>query len=70
MQLIRFAAGASFPLHKHLGPEFIYLLEGTAIQEGKSLSTGWSARCPYRDNRFKLPQSDGLRLSDCLLRLK
>jgi anti-sigma factor ChrR (cupin superfamily) len=43
MQLVRFAAGASFPLHKHLGPEFIYLLEGTAIQEGKRLSTGWSA---------------------------
>jgi anti-sigma factor ChrR (cupin superfamily) len=43
MQLVRFAAGASFPLHKHLGPEFIYLLEGTAIQEGRRLSTSWSA---------------------------
>jgi anti-sigma factor ChrR (cupin superfamily) len=43
MQLVRFAAGASFPLHEHLGPEFIYLLEGTAIQEGKGLSVGWAA---------------------------
>ena len=43
MQLVRFAAGASFPLHRHLGPEFIYLLEGEAIQEGQRLSTGWSA---------------------------
>lgn len=43
MQLVRFAAGASFPLHEHLGPEFIYLLEGAAIQEGRNLSAGWAA---------------------------
>ena len=43
MQLVRFAPGASFPLHQHAGPEFIYLLEGSAIQEGKQLSTGWAA---------------------------
>ena len=43
MQLVRFAAGASFPLHRHEGPEFIYLLEGVAIQEGESLSAGWAA---------------------------
>jgi anti-sigma factor ChrR (cupin superfamily) len=43
IQLVRFAAGASFPLHGRLGPEFIYLLEGTAIQEGKGLSVGWAA---------------------------
>jgi anti-sigma factor ChrR (cupin superfamily) len=43
MQLVRFAPGASFPLHTHAGPEFIYLLEGSAIQEGQPLSAGWSA---------------------------
>jgi anti-sigma factor ChrR (cupin superfamily) len=43
MQLVRFAAGASFPLHQHQGPEFIYLIEGTAIQEGQRLSAGWGA---------------------------
>jgi hypothetical protein len=43
MQLVRFAPGASFPLHQHVGPEFIYLLEGVAIQEGQELSAGWTA---------------------------
>jgi quercetin dioxygenase-like cupin family protein len=43
MQLVRFAAGASFPLHRHNGPEFIYLLEGDAVQEGQVLSAGWAA---------------------------
>ena len=43
MQLVRFAPGASFPLHRHEGPEFIYVLEGIAFQEGQQLSTGWAA---------------------------
>jgi anti-sigma factor ChrR (cupin superfamily) len=43
MQLVRFTPGASFPLHRHEGPEFIYLLEGVAIQEGQHLSAGWAA---------------------------
>ncbi|WP_426116851.1 cupin domain-containing protein [Massilia sp. PWRC2] len=43
MQLVRFAAGASFPLHRHRGPEFIYLIEGAAVQEGQALSAGWAA---------------------------
>jgi quercetin dioxygenase-like cupin family protein len=43
MQLVRFAPGASFPLHRHEGPEFIYLLEGEAMQEGHRLSAGWAA---------------------------
>jgi anti-sigma factor ChrR (cupin superfamily) len=43
MQLVRFAAGASFPLHRHEGPEFIYLLEGEATQEGQKLQAGWSS---------------------------
>ena len=43
MQLVRFAPGASFPLHKHGGPEFIYLLEGEATQEGQTLRAGWAS---------------------------
>ncbi|MFS2033984.1 cupin domain-containing protein [Polaromonas sp. CT11-55] len=43
MQLVRFAPGTAFPLHTHTGPEFIYLLEGVAFQEGQQLSPGWGA---------------------------
>ena len=43
MQLVRFAPGISFPLHRHPGPEFIYLLEGCAYQEGQELRPGWAA---------------------------
>jgi anti-sigma factor ChrR (cupin superfamily) len=70
MQLVRFAAGAAFPLHKHPGPEFIYLLEGTAIQEGKCLSAGWSAVAATGtlDSNFHSPT--GCVFSDCLFRLK
>ncbi len=42
-QLVRFTPGASFPLNRHEGPEFIYLLEGVAIQQGQHLSRGWAA---------------------------
>ena len=43
MQLVRFAPGTSFPLHRHEGPEFIYMLEGIAFQEGRELRPGWAA---------------------------
>ncbi len=43
MQLVRFASGAAFPLHRHSGPEFSYLLEGEAIREGQRLLPGWSS---------------------------
>ena len=43
MQLVRFEPGASFPAHTHTGPEFIYLLEGEAVQEGQRLLPGWAA---------------------------
>lgn len=43
MQLVRFAPGTRFPLHTHTGPEFIYLLDGEAIQEGQRLHPGWAA---------------------------
>lgn len=34
IQLVKFDPGASFPRHKHSGPEFIYMLEGEAFQDG------------------------------------
>jgi hypothetical protein len=43
MQLVRFAPGVSFPLNRHDGPEFIYVLEGVAFQEGRQLLPGWAA---------------------------
>jgi anti-sigma factor ChrR (cupin superfamily) len=57
MQLVRFAPGASFPLHRHAGPEFIYLLEGSAIQEGQPLSAGWAAVAATgtTDSNFQSP---------------
>lgn len=41
MQLVRFAPGTTFPTHLHTGPEFIYMLEGEAIQNGERLLPGW-----------------------------
>jgi anti-sigma factor ChrR (cupin superfamily) len=43
MQLVKFAPGTAFPLHTHTGPEFIYLVEGVAFQEGQQLDPGWAA---------------------------
>jgi anti-sigma factor ChrR (cupin superfamily) len=43
MQLVRYEPGASFPVHRHLGPEFIYVLEGELIQHGRRLGPGWAA---------------------------
>jgi anti-sigma factor ChrR (cupin superfamily) len=58
MQLVRFAPGVSFPLHRHTGPEFIYLLEGSAYQEGKELLPGWAsvAATGTLDSRFYSPR--------------
>lgn len=43
MQLVRFSPGTEFPIHTHLGPEFIFLIEGEAFQEGHRLQTGWAS---------------------------
>ena len=43
MQLVRFAPGTEFPLHTHGGPEFIFLIEGEAFQEGQRLQPGWAS---------------------------
>lgn len=42
MQLVRFQPGTIFPVHCHAGPEFIYILEGEAIQNGQRLGPGWA----------------------------
>jgi anti-sigma factor ChrR (cupin superfamily) len=46
IQLVRFEPGAKFPWHKHTGPEFLYILEGEAIQRGKRLGSGWVGIAP------------------------
>jgi quercetin dioxygenase-like cupin family protein len=46
MQLVKFAAGAQFPWHKHTGPEFIYVFSGEVIQRGRRLSAGWAGVAP------------------------
>ena len=43
MQLVRYAPGMSFPAHEQLGAEFIYLVEGEALQEGQRIRPGWAA---------------------------
>jgi quercetin dioxygenase-like cupin family protein len=43
MQFVHFAPDASFPLHYHARPEFIYLLEGVVVQEGQLLQAGWAS---------------------------
>ncbi|HEY4066141.1 MAG TPA: cupin domain-containing protein [Burkholderiaceae bacterium] len=57
MQLVRFAPGSAFPLHIHAGPEFVYLLEGEAVQEGRRLQAGWAsvAATGTTDHEFHSP---------------
>ncbi len=43
MELYRFAPNTSYPDHFHNGPEFVYLMEGSARQNGKWLYAGWSS---------------------------
>jgi anti-sigma factor ChrR (cupin superfamily) len=43
MQIVRLEPGAQIPLHKHECPEFIYVLEGELILEGRRLSQGWAS---------------------------
>jgi anti-sigma factor ChrR (cupin superfamily) len=57
MQLVRFAPGATFPLHVHAGPEFIYMIEGSAVQEGQLLRAGWCSvgATGTTDSKFHSP---------------
>jgi anti-sigma factor ChrR (cupin superfamily) len=55
MQLVRFEPGAVFPTHQHDGPEFIFMLEGEAVQNGQVLTAGWAgvAEQGTVDERFR-----------------
>lgn len=46
MQLVKFDAGTKFPWHKHIGPEFVYVLSGEVVQRGRRLSAGWAGVAP------------------------
>lgn len=43
MELYRFAPNSSYPDHFHEGPEFVYLMEGSARQNDTWLEAGWSS---------------------------
>src|SRR5687767_5757013 len=43
MQIVRFEPGAPFPLHMHDRPEFVFILEGELIQDGRRLGPGWAS---------------------------
>ena len=43
MELYRFAPNTVYPDHIHNGPEFVYLLEGSARVNGKWIQVGWSS---------------------------
>jgi anti-sigma factor ChrR (cupin superfamily) len=55
MQLVRCQPGVVFPTHRHTGPEFIYMLEGEAIQHGQRLGPGWAgiAESGTMDEQFR-----------------
>ena len=58
MQLVRCAPGAKFPQHVHAGPEFVFMLQGDAIQAGQNLGPGWAsaAATDTVDEAFHSPQ--------------
>lgn len=43
MQLARFEPGARFPVHTHERPEFLFVLEGELVQNGRRLGPGWAS---------------------------
>ena len=43
IEMYRFQPNVTYPDHAHGGPEFVYMLEGTARQNGVWLGPGWSA---------------------------
>ena len=43
MQIVRFEPGARFPLHTHERPEFLFILEGELVQDGRRLGPGWAS---------------------------
>jgi hypothetical protein len=43
MELSRYAPNTPYPPHVHAGPEFVFLLEGSARLAGQWLQPGWSS---------------------------
>ncbi len=43
MELSRYAPNTEYPAHVHSGPEFVFLLEGSARLSGQWLEPGWSS---------------------------
>ena len=43
MQIVRFEPGARFPRHTHERPEFVFILEGELVQDGRRLGPGWAS---------------------------
>ena len=43
MELYRFAPNTIYPDHIHKGPEFVFLLEGSARVHNKWLHAGWAS---------------------------
>src|SRR5258705_5636804 len=43
MQIVRCEPGARFPRHTHGGPEFLFVLEGELVQNGRMLGPGWAS---------------------------
>jgi hypothetical protein len=43
MELYRFPPNTLFPDHLHNGPEFVFLLDGSARVNGKWIHAGWSS---------------------------
>lgn len=43
MELSRYAPNTPYPPHVHRGPEFVYLLDGSARLAGQWLQPGWSS---------------------------
>jgi anti-sigma factor ChrR (cupin superfamily) len=46
MQLVRFQPGASFPAHLHTDVEFLFMLEGEALQNGRRVHAACSTVAP------------------------
>ena len=42
MQIVRCEAGARLPAHTHASPEFLFVLDGELIQNGRRLGPGWA----------------------------
>jgi anti-sigma factor ChrR (cupin superfamily) len=40
---VRFEPGARFPVHAHERPEFLFVLEGELVQNGRRLGPGWAS---------------------------